>query len=343
VTVAWPRWVLTETLAAAAGLLVVTALFRSLKAQKMKVLITGMAIAFATFVRWDQIWLLVPAALCAFYLGGSLKGLRHTAIIGIITALPILAMILRAALVGLSLLPANTIETDSYLARGVWVFYKKAALTQEATSGFFWPLWSREYEGVAQRFNFDSIISSFNTARFHTLMDQISALPNGSPLPADMNAELMELAGAEKMSGIGSTFNLTFHRGARMWTDKDTIFYSGWSSMPSAQMAESLSHVYRIVLILACLVLLIRTRGAEFVFLVGLLSYVVLRTFFFASLAMIEIRYLMPMFFPVMEIVIASLAFRERRRTWTDHNGRQVHICGCLGFLCFCSWSATAA
>jgi hypothetical protein len=314
ITIAWPRWVLTETLAAAAGLLVLTALFRSLKAQKMNVILTGLAIAGATFIRWDLICLLVPSTMCAFYLSGFSKGLRHAVIIGAITALPILAMIGRAGLVGLPLLPSITLDRDLYLPKGVFIFYKKAAITKEAMSGFVWPMLDRTYEGVAQNFNYNSISSSFNTVQFRTLMDRISELPSGSPLPADMNAELIELAGTPKVSGIGSTIYLILQRALKMWTGKDPAIASSWNPLALEQMAESLSQVYRIVLILVCLILLFRTRGKEFVLLVGLLTYVVVRTLFLASLVMLEIRYLMPMF-PVMEIVIASLVFKGKRRT----------------------------
>jgi hypothetical protein len=137
-------------------------------------------------------------------------------------------------------------------------------------------------------------------------MDRLSTLPRGSPLPADIDAELAELASAAKESGIGSTLNLVWERAAKMWTAKDGIFSSGWYSLPSAQIAEHLCHVYRIVLVLSCLILLLFVRGAASVVLVGLLSYVALRTIFLASLTALEVRYLTPMF-PVMEIVLASL------------------------------------
>jgi hypothetical protein len=233
VSVAWPRWVLTETLAAAAGLWVFAALFRSLGARRMRVITAALAIAGATLVRWDQIWLLVPASLCAFYLGGSSKGLRDTAAMGFIAALPFLAMIARAALVGLPLLPSMI--SDAKFARG----------------------------------------------------------------------------------GVVAILNLIWQRAEKIWTGKDAIFSSGWSSLPSAQMAENLCHVYRMVLILSCLSLLLLVRGAVFVLVVGLLSYVALRTIFLASLTALEIRYLMPMF-PVMEIVLASLVFGVIGRTRTD-------------------------
>lgn len=162
ITIAWPRWVLTETLAAASGLLVLATLFLSLEAKKMNVVITGLAIAGAVFIRWDLICLLVPATMCALYLSGFYKGLRHAVIIGAITVLPILAMIVRAAFLGLPLLPSITFDRDPNLPRGVIIFYKKAALTSGAMSGFVWPMWDRSYEGLAQNFDIN-LLSALST------------------------------------------------------------------------------------------------------------------------------------------------------------------------------------
>jgi hypothetical protein len=316
VSVAWPRWVLTETLAAAAGLWAFAVLFRSVGDRRMRVVAAAIAIGGATFVRWDQIWLLAPASICAFYLGGFSKGLRDTAAMGFIAAVPVLAMILRAALVGLPLLPGMISSDPEFGRTGAVAFWRQAAVTQGATSGFLWQMWGQEYKNLTQ-FDYNSIRSSFNTARLHVLMDRLSTLPPGSPLPADIDAELAELASAD--SGIGPTLNLIWHRAVKMWTAKDAIFSSGWRSLPSEQIVENLCHVYRIALILSCLIVLPFVRGAASVVLVGLLSYIALRTIFLASQTALEVRYLMPMF-PVTEIVLASL------------------VVGVTGQICYTSW-----
>jgi hypothetical protein len=67
-TIAWPRWVMTETLAGAAALWVFAEIFRSLALRRLRILQLSLALATATLVRWDQIWLLVPAAACAIYI-----------------------------------------------------------------------------------------------------------------------------------------------------------------------------------------------------------------------------------------------------------------------------------
>lgn len=148
-------------------------------------------------------------------------------------------------------------------------------------------------------------------------MDRISELPNGSPLPGEMDAELIELASSPKVSGIGSTLCLILQRGLKMWTGKDPAISSSWNPLASERMAESLSQAYRIGLIFISILLLLRTRGKELALLIGLLAYVVIRTFFLASLLTLEIRYLMPMF-PVMEIVIASLALEGKKHPGVD-------------------------
>jgi hypothetical protein len=305
IQIAWSRWILTETLSAATGLFVFALLIKSLDDSSLKVIKLGLAISISVFIRWDQIWLIVPTALVALYLNGFIKGIKNTAVISMISIFPIIIMIIRAMNVGLPLLPK--IANDPEDPIGVWDFFKAAALTQEATSGFWWPLWVRDYEGVAERFNYASIIDSYNTDEFHYLLENISALPNGSPLPPKINNELMELSLSGKGSRLDSLKYILI-RGMRMWAGKDTIFYSGWSGISYAAKIENYTSIYKIAMLFSLFLVIVFSRGKYLMLGISLLALIALRSIFFASQTLLEIRYLMPLI-PLVEVVLPFLAF----------------------------------
>jgi hypothetical protein len=107
-TIAWPRWVMTETLAAASILWVFAEIFRSLALQRLRIAQLSLAVATATLVRWDQVWLLVPAAACAMYMGyrNPLKACCQLGSLGLASGAVIFLMMIRAAIVGLPLYPS---------------------------------------------------------------------------------------------------------------------------------------------------------------------------------------------------------------------------------------------
>jgi hypothetical protein len=312
-TVGWARWVLTETLAAAGSLLVFAAIFHSLAKRKLAPILIGLAVAFAFAFRWDQIWLLIPAILVALFLGGWKKGIVQSIWMGLLSILPLLGMVIRAAFAGISLLPTlagisllpTKMENDPYLARGVWQFFKASALTQEATSSLLWPLWDREYQWLKDDFVQNSIIPAARTNEFFSLLDQVSHLPNGLPLPAPINSAFLELADALEKNNLVSKITLVMQRSFYMWSKKDGIFFSGWDFTPINRWIEPYSRVYRLVLIFGSLLAFFLTKRDKRVLAIGLFLFVVLRTLFCASLpiTMIEIRYLVPAY-PCMEITL---------------------------------------
>jgi hypothetical protein len=315
-TIAWPRWVMTETLAAASVLWVFAEIFRSLALRRLRILQLSLALATAMLVRWDQIWLLVPAAACAIYMEhrNPLKMCRQIAIMGFAASLLILFMMLRAATVSLPLLP--TVDED--LTNGARDFWRVAAKNQSFERGFMWPIEDKKYADIASRFDYSSIAPGFDTARLRAVLNRIAALPPDSALPEKLDAELADLARSPS-SEAWSRLHLVAYRAMTMWTQWDDFYESGWKTSPEPNGAEYLVRPYRIALVVFAAALLLVSRGEQLFILGCFVSYVALRTCFFAFIGLLESRYLVPML-PSMELVlIAAIAttLRASTRTWS--------------------------
>ena len=312
-TIAWPRWVMTETLAAASVLWVFAEVFRSLALRRLRILQLSLALATATLLRWDQVWLLVPAAACAIHMEdrNPLNVCRPIAILGFSSGLVILFMVLRAATVGLPLLP--TVDED--LTQGAKEFWRVAAKNQSFERSFMWPIEDKKYAGMASKFDYSSLAPGFDTADLHTVINKISTLPPDSALPEKLDAELADLARNPSSEGW-SRFHLLAYRVMAIWTQWDNFYESGWKTSPDTTGAEYLVRPYRIPLLIFAASLLLVSRGERLFILGGLVSYVALRTCFFAFIGLLETRFLVPML-PSMELVLITAAVLTTLRVWT--------------------------
>jgi hypothetical protein len=317
-TIAWPRWVLTETIAAASVLWVFAEIFRSLALQRLRIAQLSLALATATLVRWDQIWLLVPAAACAIYMGhrNPLNVCRQIGILGFGSGLVILFMVLRAATVGLPLSPA----VDEDLTKGAREFWTVAAKNQSLERGFLWPMGDKRYAQMASRFDYSSLAPGFDMARLHAVISRISALPQDTDLPRELDAELSDLA-RNPSPKAWSRFHLLAYRVMAIWTQADNFYESGWKTSPEPNGAEYFVRPYRIALVVFAAALLLISRGEQLFILGCLLAYVALRTCFFAFFGLLESRYLVPML-SSMELVLATAAIVTILRVSTPAVGR---------------------
>jgi hypothetical protein len=304
VTIAWPRWVLTETLAGAGTLWVFAEIFRSLALQRLRILQLSLAASAAILVRWDQIWLLVPAAGCALYLDyrKPLNVCRQIGIMGFVAGLSIFVMVLRAAIVGLPLFPS--VANDTYLPKGVMDFWRVAAKNQSFTATFVWPITDQKYKHMAKHFDYSSIAPGLDTPRFRAVLHQISALPSHTALPEKLDADLAELA-RNPSPKAWSRLHLVAQRAMAIWTQWDDVYKSGWEDVNDPNRAENFARAYRTALLIITAALLFFLRGERLFILGALISYVAVRTCFLASLSLLESRFLVPML-PSMELVLIA-------------------------------------
>jgi hypothetical protein len=330
-SLAWPRWFLTEPLASAAGLWVLGLLYRSALSGKALVFQMGAAVTIATLLRWDQIWLVVPVCIILILVSGIQKGLLRTVLISACACTPAIAMMVRAYMVGLSLLPS--VVSDPALPPGVLAFWKVASLNEQATAGFLWRVWNKQYSTIADDFDYRSIRSDLPMERVRQLFKRVQDVPNGERLSAQIDGEFAEIAKITELSGTKTHLLLLLNRAKQMLFNRDVLMQSGWSGTQYAEAAETVSRFYRIALLLLCPILIVLGRGPVRLILLSVVGYLCLRTFFLVSLTELEIRYLSPVF-PLMELAllsaIADLANRIRPAQ-LQTNYRPVHARLTLG------------
>jgi hypothetical protein len=324
VSIAWPRWVLTETLAGAGALWVFAEIFRSLALQRLRILQLSLATSVAILVRWDQIWLLVPAAACALYLDyrKPLNVCGQIGVMGFVAGLSIFVMVVRAAIVGLPLFPS--VANDTYLPKGVMDFWRVAAKNQSFTASFVWPITDQKYEHMASQLDYSSIAPGFDTPRFRAVLNRISALPPDTALPRKLDADLAELA-QNPSPKAWSRFRLVGYRAMAIWCQWDDVYKSGWEGVNDPNRTENFARAYRTALLILTAALLFLLRGERLFIIGALISYVAVRTCFLASLSLLESRFLVPML-PSMELVLIAVAGAPRARSTNETGSRGMRV-----------------
>jgi hypothetical protein len=287
-SLAWPRWVLTEALAGAAGLWVLGLLYRSALSNKPRVFQLALAVTVATLLRWDQIWLIFPVLILFIHVSKIQKGLLQTAIVGFCACIPALVMVVRAYMVGLPLLPGAV--SDPTLPPGSLAFWQVASVNEQATAGFLWRIWNRQYSAIADDFDFRSIRDDLPMERVRQLFNKVQEIPNGTPLPAQINVEFEQIAKLPELVGTKTYLFLTLKRAKEMWFNNSVLWQSGWAGVQRGDAVEIVSRIYRSALLLLCLVLIFIGKGTVRLILIGVMGYVCLRTFFLVSLVALENR-----------------------------------------------------
>lgn len=134
VQVAWPRFLLTETLALAATLLVFAECLRSIEERRLRVVSIAAALVFAVLARYDSILLAIPVAVTGFIAERPFRAVTKGLVIALIVAAPVAAWTARNVGHGLSAMPntfmksgeptpwglllwADTWVTDLYVAQ----------------------------------------------------------------------------------------------------------------------------------------------------------------------------------------------------------------------------------
>jgi hypothetical protein len=307
-SVGWSQWVLTETMAAAAALWLFAEIFRSLSEKKLRTKHIGFALLTATLFRWDMILLSIPVLVTALYLEGTRQGIIKILGSCAPTVFVITVLMVRAALVGLPLVPSTL--SDTSIPQGLVAFWRGGARTQAATSGFLWPVWSRRYGKIEEKLDYHAFHRSFNSQAFSDLLKRIDRLPPGTPLPPDIDIQLDRLASKARQSVNYSYAGLLADRTASMWFGEDLIAYSGWRSVfgsKSVKLAADMSaRAHRVFLLLLALGLILFLRKESALMVLSVLLLYLFRTLFLSSLTALEIRYLAPVI-PVMELVLFSL------------------------------------
>jgi hypothetical protein len=147
-TAGFSPYVLTETMAAASTVVIFAALAHSLRSGRLSILFTALAFLWAALVRWDQLPLVCAVGFIAFHLH-SFRGAMLRIIIILVPTIAIYAsLVIRAALVGLPLIPSSI--GDIKLPPGIVKFWRVTSVNQNATAAL---LWRSIYKDSPSRFD----------------------------------------------------------------------------------------------------------------------------------------------------------------------------------------------
>ena len=311
VTVGWSRWVLTETLSAAAGLLVLAECLNVLTLNRISTLRFCIAIGLCALMRWDMIWVAIPFMAVAIVLCGLRKAVPKIAAVGALAAIPYVAAIVRAVVVGLPLLPSPYPPIDE-IPPGIQSFWKKTAVTQNATAALMWPVWDRRYSRVLPRFRPDAFLVRGDAHRpFHVLV----ATADGAPVSKEVDESFRTTVAGEYGEGYLRSGKLLLLRTYHMWCDRDDLSRNGYWSVPGEALLTLAGDIHRFAVLLLAVCCFVRIRrGPARALLGGILLMIAARTLHLASLTALEIRYLSSCFPPLEFAAVAVWGLESARR-----------------------------
>jgi hypothetical protein len=304
-TLAWGRWILTETLAVAAGMAVFAVILRALHARRVSLPALALTLAAAILIRWDQVWLVLPAVALLWLILPRRQAARSTIGLGLLLAIPLGALSVRAMLHGLPPIPAQNVTEE--LAPNLLRFWSAHALDQRATSGLIWPSWTRDYPRIRELAS-GAVSAAVPRDELAQLLDRLAATEPRTDFPAALDSTfgaLSDRVAAEHP--VATRVGVPLARSFRLWAYPDGIFYSGWQGVGEfAERWEPWRAAYRLGLLGVVVLLCIRASTPRMRQAGGLvLLYVAARTGFliWPGVNALETRYLVEAI-PLLEILV---------------------------------------
>jgi hypothetical protein len=251
-----------------------------------------------------MVWSVVPVAFVAYSLYRPSEAFKRWFVICFLSFIPYAILMIRAALVGLTLVPATFRGAPDKVPAGVLSFYRVAAVSQWATATLLWDVSGRYYGDLDP----SSVFLMRDFAGYSTLIEDLRSLPDGEPVPNEIDTAFSEAA--RRLSddgGIQYRIGITALRMYHLWVDEDRVF--NWFYLGNAKLYQYLREIaeyersFYLLLLVLCLAL--TKSGMYRILLAGVLVMVLSRTVFLAFLTALEIRYLIPVLPPMQFVAIA--------------------------------------
>ena len=237
-TIAWPRFMQTETLALAGTLWVFSALLNSVTQKKLQILSISLALTFTSFIRLDAVALIVPICFTALSISGFQKALKNLTIVGVIVSIPWVGWMVRNYNVGLSsvlpqtfVVPGGGAEPKGYL---MWV--RSWMTNTYHNTNSLYPTNRLIYSSIS--FDPEIFASDKEKRTVETLLEELKFY-DGKPFPVHIDHQFKLLA-EERISN--QPFNVFFvnplKRTMSMWSNPFNSF--GWPTELDGNFSKSL-------------------------------------------------------------------------------------------------------
>jgi hypothetical protein len=298
----WSRAILAELLSSAAVMWVFAELIRCFLQKHFCNILLTLALCTAMLIRWEQICLLVPIAVALTLFFGYRVSIPRTALITAICGIPYLALVTRAAIVGLPLLPPPTFIAQG-VPSGIVKFFRVAALDERATGGFLWEVIGRQYNAI-QSDSLDEYSPRVEPSVMSGMFDALKQLPTGSAVPKQLDDEFAQTGEHLSADSLSTYILLPLTRSARIWSHWVLVPGIAFSSLGQQGIARAFLSTYS-TLVLLCIVFgALFGRGLLRILCVSAACFAVARTEFLVSvpISVLEVRYLSPLF-PLLDVI----------------------------------------
>ena len=332
--IAWPRYVQTETLSIAATIFLISELILSLNKNKIRILTIGLALIFATWIRLDNIFLVVPVAFTAIFIHGFKDGVIKGLLIALLLSSTWGVWTIRNISVGLQqLIPTDMIMPDGSRSPSGYLKWTKTWITHEyERPGALWGINRKNYDGISipdRAFNNEE-----EKVKIEELIDKLQQY-NKRDFPEYIDNSFKKIA-HKKIVENPTQYWIKYPliRASRIWTNPFSSF--GWpNEMPDSGLSKSerleaasgnsniliqkaiefpihaiskaFNAIYRFILMLlflASILIIFKNKNSYLIpLLLMTLTYALSRTIFFSFNSNFETRYMLTTI-PFIELVV---------------------------------------
>jgi hypothetical protein len=191
--IAWPRLLLTETLALAATILVLAELLYSLAYNRLRIFPLAVALSFAMFIRLDSVLLTIPTAVTGFIIYKPYKAFKTGLVLLLLLLIPIGSWTVRNINVELpSLFPQNmTLPGGAHQPTGYLKWGSTWVTEEYQNPGWRWGVNKLNYDLISIDSRAYDSIEEKN--RVEALLEDLKEY-NGQPFPLDIDHQFSEIA-----------------------------------------------------------------------------------------------------------------------------------------------------
>lgn len=317
-TVAWNRFLLTETLSVAVTIWVWAELIRSLTQHRLRVMPLAAAIIIGSFIRIDLILLCVPVSIIGLAIHRPFAAIRRGLILAVIIALPLGGWWYRSVSEGLPNLPPMKTAQGITRSNGLFNYVGLLRHNEVDLAMMVWPVLSGHYSQI--RIDDSQFKTPEEREAIRNLLRQVAAY-DGATIPTDIDTKFQEIA--SRRAAAESPFTLNYLEPIRatlwMWFTLQPLLNSGWPEGGAYEARlELATSLYRIALIgftvVAGIGVLFPGHWYRSLSL-AVFSLIIARSIMLANIGAVENRYLITLF-PGMETIAVLTMATFGARCW---------------------------